>query len=160
MKKELDNAKSFSIQLGEATVGAMVGHAIPTFAKQDTPVVNGGLLLASVVAASMTDNKHVKGVALGVGVVAGLKLVKEVAKKVYPLQGVNGMDGMADTIHKLIPTLGTTDTEDMSGYDDMPVTIGEYVDAEPVGDYRQISGTESLIPTMGAASTPISLLSL
>ena len=158
MKKELDNAKSFAIQAAEATVGAMAGHAIPTFAKQDTPVVNSGLLLASVVAASMTDNEHVRNVSVGVAVVTSLKLVKELAKKAYPLQGVNGVDGTADFMHKLIPTLGTTD-DDMAGADAMPVTIGEYIDAQPVDDHP-VAGTKTLMDSVGTLSAPAAFLTM
>jgi hypothetical protein len=115
-KPSLKDAKETGVTAGEALIGFVGGHALRGAIKSDKKFINPIAAVASLGLHMSSENKHLKSIALGLGLFFGVKSLnqlKEVA--VAGLDGVEGMDGVKDFLNKIVPTLGDVEFDELSG---------------------------------------------
>lgn len=136
--KATTTAKSFMPTAKEAMdtgkdlgtlVGGMIGaHAAVTLLKKDSPIVNGGILIAGGVVAMKVKNPVFRMLALGAAAYGGIRLMNNGLKAVTVPESTEGLNGLLPEsakalIRKFIPTLSGMDEvagyEDLNGDDDM-----------------------------------------
>ena len=144
--------KDTGIKAGELLGGFIAGHGIRTHViKSDKKFVNPVAALASAYVHAVSKNQHVKNVMLGAFGYFGIKSLKDLsAVAVNGLEGIEGMDGIREMLNNIVPSLGDTEVEMLSG-DALAAA-----EAELLG---LINGQAEFTPYTEVSSRPIAGLS-
>lgn len=153
-----DNIKSYAASTGTIVGGMVVAHiALKAIKKQDSLLVNGGLVLGGFVGAMKLQNPFLKLLCLGAAGYGTIKVLNIAVKEVAApgdsgAAGLSGLipEGIKAKIRGFIPSLGETnllgiDDMDMSGIpsmdDEMPTNGVEDTTAVDVTNMQGIGST-------------------
>ena len=151
----INNAKQAGIDTLVTGAGFVGAHQIVSkIIKQDTLIVNAGVLVFGAALKTMADNKNLQSAGIGIALFGFIKAVNNLASdtvKVTDEKAVHGVlpETVRSVLKSTFPTLGSTDDEIPTG---SPFKLDEPVEVRSIA----VNGFGNPLYMNGADDEPVS----